>query len=252
MRPSELMDRPGKQPDGSAKTREVKLCTVWSAESRDDEGKPVRDPGSISYSAAIESVATRDTDDHLSEFAQRVDREARRRGFDQATRRVVLGDGAPWIWNLTAEIFPGAIQIVDLFHVKEHLSRLAHTLWGETPQAAQWADKRHEELYAGSLSYLLRELRRQDKSHPDALKCFHYIRKNRHRMRYAKFRAQGLCTSTAVVESGCKTTIGKRLKQGGMFWTVRGANAIIALRCAHLSHRLENFWERRSALKMAA
>src|SRR2546428_6176054 len=92
MRGSELQGREGKQPDGSAKTREVKLVTVWTAEGRDKEGIPERDPGSVTYSAAIESAASRDTDEGLSEFARRVEREASRRGFDQAPRRVVLGD----------------------------------------------------------------------------------------------------------------------------------------------------------------
>ena len=76
VRKTELVDRPGKQPDGTAKTREVKLVTVWSAEGRDKKGIPVRDKGSISYSAAIESAATRDTDKHPAEFVQRVVREA--------------------------------------------------------------------------------------------------------------------------------------------------------------------------------
>jgi len=88
MRATELAGRAGKQPDGSAKTREVKLCTVWTAEGRDTAGLPVRDAGSVSYSAAIESAASRDTATTVSDFAQRVDREARRRGFDHATRRV--------------------------------------------------------------------------------------------------------------------------------------------------------------------
>src|SRR5205814_1907496 len=100
MRRSELRGRTGKQADGSAKTREVKLCTVWSAESRDAEGHPVRDEGSVTYSAAIESAASADADPHASEFAQRVGRAAQRRRFEQATHRVHLGDGAPWSWNL--------------------------------------------------------------------------------------------------------------------------------------------------------
>ena len=62
MRAAELEGRAGKQPDGSAKTREAKLCAVWSAEARDPQGQPVRDPGSVTYSGAIESAATRDTD----------------------------------------------------------------------------------------------------------------------------------------------------------------------------------------------
>ena len=86
MRAEELAGRDGKQPDGSSKTREVKLVTVWTAEGKDEEGIPVRDRGSISYSAAIESAAQRDTEDTPSAFAQRVDREARRRGFDAAAR----------------------------------------------------------------------------------------------------------------------------------------------------------------------
>jgi len=90
----------------------------------------VRDEGSVTYSAAIESAASRDTDHTLSEFAGRVDREARRRGFDAASRRAVLGDGALWIWNLADEQLPGAIQIVDLYHAKQHLSDVAKDIYG--------------------------------------------------------------------------------------------------------------------------
>ena len=98
----------------NTQTREVKLVTVWTAETRDADGMPVRDPGSVSYTAAVESAASRDTDPLPSAVAQRAQREARRRGFDAAPRRVVLGDGAEWIWNLAGEQFPGAIEIVDL------------------------------------------------------------------------------------------------------------------------------------------
>ena len=130
IRAAELQGRAGKQPDGSAKTREVKLVTVWSAEGRDQEGIPVRDPGSVSYSAGIESAATLDTDEQPSAFAQRAAREGQRRGFDQAPRRVVLGYGAPWIWKLADEQFPGAIQIVDLYHAKGHLWDVAKAMYG--------------------------------------------------------------------------------------------------------------------------
>jgi hypothetical protein len=137
VRKEELVGRPGKQPDGSAKTREVKLCTVWSAEGRDEEGTPVRDEGSISYSAAIESAAQKDTDELPSEFAARVKREARRRGFERAARRAVLGDGAKWIWNLASEHFPDAIQIVDRFHAKQHLSDVGKSIYGADSNAGR-------------------------------------------------------------------------------------------------------------------
>ena len=247
MRASELAGRPGKQSDGSSKTREVKLVTVWSAEGRDDEGIPVRDPGSVSYSAAIESAATDNSDEARCEFGERVDREARRRGFDRAPRRVVLGDGAVWIWNLADELFPRAVQIVDLYHAKGHLSDVAKAIYGAGSElAAQWAKRRHDELDDGKLDALLAALRTHAKINDEARKCVDYIDRNRDRMRYPEFRALGLCTSTGVVEAGCKVAIGTRLKRTGMHWTVAGADAIIALRCCKLSGRFEDFWERRA------
>jgi hypothetical protein len=252
LRPSEVRDRPGKQLDGSSKTREVKLCTVWSAESRDAQGLPTRDPGSVTYSAAIESAATSDTDREYAAFTERVWREAKRRHFVQALRTAVLGDGASWIWNLATELFPQAIQIVDRFHAQEHLSKVSHELYGVGAELAKkWAVRRYAELEAGQLGSLLQALSRQIHRSEEARKCLEYIKRNRHRMRYAEFHAQGLCTSTGVVEAGCKVIVVTRLKRAGMHWTVRGANAIIALRCCKLSGRFEDFWARRSHRKVA-
>ncbi len=253
MRASELEGREGKQPDGSSKTREVKLVTVWSAEGRDAEGTPVRDAGSVSYSAATRSAATRDTDKTPSEFAQRVEREAQRRGFYSAQRQVVLGDGAPWIWNLADEYFPGAIQIVDRFHAKQKLSDVAKSMYGaESESAEEWGRQRHDELDAGDIDGILAALRIHESLDDQARKCVDYMQHNRDRMQYAKFRAEGLCTSTGVVEAGCKVAIGTRCKRAGMHWTVAGADAIIALRCCRLSGRFPDFWKRRSAARVLA
>jgi hypothetical protein len=245
MRRAELKGRAGRQADGSAKTREVKLCAVWSAESRDAQGQPVRDEGSGTYSAAIESATSGDARPQASEFTQRVWREAQRRRFDEAARRVVLGDGAPWIWNLVQELFPGAIEIVDRFHVKQHLSQVAKALYpNDLRRAHQWAEQQHRKLDAGQIQRLRRALLGHAARCEEARKCAEYILRNPHRMRYAEFRAQGLCTSSGVVEAGCKVTVGTRLKRAGMHWSLRGANAIIALRCCRLSGRFEDFWAR--------
>jgi len=252
MRSCALADRAGKQPDGTAKTREVKLVTVWSAESKDQQGVPIRDPGSVTYSAAIESAATHDSHANYSEFTHRVQREATRCRFAQASRTVVLGDGAPYIWNIADELFPEAIQIVDRFHVKQHLSDVAKAIYGPNhPRSQTWAEQRHQELDQGRWQPLLRSLRRQSSVSVEVRHCLDYLKRNQHRMRYAEFHAQGLCTSTGVVEAGCKTVIGARLKRSGMHWTVPGANAILALRCCKLSGRFEDFWERRAARKAA-
>ncbi len=252
LRAEELVGRTGKQPDGSAKTGEVKLCTIWSAESHDEEGTPIRDEGSVTYSAALESACALDTAAARSPFAQRVWREATRRRFCQATRTVVLGDGALWIWNIADDQFPEATQIVDRYHAKQYLSEVGKDLYGLTaPRAAQWAERRKEELDTGKFPALLNAIRRQVPRSDLARRCLHYFKTNRERMRYPEFHAKGLCTSSGVVEAGCKVAIGTRLKRAGMHWTVQGSNAIIALRCAKLSGRFQDFWERRTEHRAA-
>jgi hypothetical protein len=253
MRSVEVAHRPGKQADGSAKTREAKLVTVWTAESRDEEAKPVRDPGSVSYSAAIESAATLDTSPELSDFAQRVLREATRRSFTQAPRQVVLADGARWIWNTAAELFPQATQILDRFHAKEHLSKVGKAIYGDTAEGQKWTQRCYDDLDQGRLSSLVKALHSHASQFKQARDCIHYIWNNRSRMPYPKFHQQGLCTSSGVVEAGCKVVVGTRLKRAGMQWTVEGANAIIDLRCCKLSGGFEAFWESRSErMKKAA
>ena len=248
MRHTETEGRKGKQPGGSAKTREAKLAVIWSAESRDKHGLPVRDPDSVSCNAAIESVASRDTDSDPSPFASRVLREVQRRGFDQVPQRVVLGDGAPWIWNWAGEYAPDAIQIVDIYHAKQHLFEVAHAIYGtQSDLASHWAKQRRDELDQGHVHRILSELRTHAPSCDPARKCLDYFTHNQARMDYPKFHALGLCVATGVVEAQCKAVVGTRLKRGGMHWTLHGANAIIALRCAILSNRFDDFWERCAA-----
>jgi hypothetical protein len=252
MRRREVEGRAGKSGDGGAKTREAKLCTVWSAESRNDKGFPTRDPGSITYSAAIESAAMNDTDDDLSDFAKRVEREARRRSFSKAPRRVVLGDGAPWIWNIAGELFPDALQIVDIFHAKERLCTVARAIWGPGSELGRlWTQQQFDELDAGHIDEIIQALKVHSSDIEEARQCIGYLETNRSRMNYPEFLAQGLCISSGVVEAGCRVAIGSRVKQAGMHWTLRGANAIMALRTTILSGRFQAYWNRRALLRAA-
>ena len=246
-RKTEVQGRCGKQPDASAKTREAKLAVVWSAQTTDKEGRPVRDPGSATYNAAIETIATGDTDTEPAPFAKRILREAQRRGFDTAPRRVILGDGAPWIWNFADEHFPDAIQIVDIFHAKGHLFEVAKAIYGNGSEIGErWARKRRAELDEGRVDEVLANLHSHAGSCEEARKNAEYFSNHRSRMNDPKFQAMGLCVASGVVEGGCKHIVGARLKQGGMRWTVDGANAIIALQCAVESNRFDDFWERRA------
>jgi len=111
---------------------------------------------------------------------------------------------------------------------------------------------RHQpKLDGGKIEKLVGYLRSLQASSSEATetlrKTADYFEKNAERMRYPEFRRQHLFVGSGVIEAGCKTVIGSRLKQSGMFWTIRGANAIIALRCCRLSGRFEDYWEARRA-----
>jgi hypothetical protein len=107
------------------------------------------------------------------------------------------------------------------------------------------------DLDAGAIEKILDEARSLLPDDPNACKSAQteltYFEKNKTRMRYADFRARHLFVGSGVIEAGCKSVIGQRLKQSGMEWSLRGANATLALRCAMFSGRLEDFWENRAA-----
>lgn len=236
--PKDTQGRAGKAADGKAKTREAKLGCVFTQTRFDEEGWPVRDPDSTTYVGAIESV---------EEFGPRLYAEAVRRGLQRTTTVIVLGDGAPWIWHRADEHFPGAVQIVDLYHAREHLAavgRLAFGSGGET--GAAWVAARRDELDDGDVDAIIAEINtlavNKRKVRDELRKEAEYFETNKLRMCYKYFRARGFFVGSGVIEAGCKTVIGQRLKHSGMRWTVAGANAVIALRCRLLGNRWEELW----------
>jgi hypothetical protein len=238
VRKNELVGRRGKQPDGSARTREVKLGCVFTQVGVDKEGYPQRDPDSTTYVGAIESSTL---------FGWRIYAEALRRGLDQAKTVIVLTDGQRYNHSIVQTHFSDAVHIVDLFHAYEHLTGVAQLLWGLEAKAPKaW---RHL-LEAGDINRLVRLAGRQlpasTKSKKALIKQLRYFERNAKQMRYAQFREQKFFVGSGVVEAGCRTVIGARLKQSGMRWSVRGANAIIALRCCIMSGRFEDFWASKS------
>lgn len=240
--PRETEGRRGKDARGKAKTREAKVGCVFTQTKQDEQGFPIRDEDSTSYVGAIETAEA---------FGPRIYAEAVRRGLRQAQKVVMLGDGGPWIWGIAAQHFPWATQIVDLYHAREHLANLGKMVYGPTStEAKQWAAVRCAQLDAGDVEAVITSMRRlRPRPHnvqEEVRKAIDYFQTNQERMRYAKFRSEGLFVGSGVVEAGCKTVIGLRLKQSGMRWTVSHANAIIALRCCQLSGRWEQFWEQRS------
>jgi hypothetical protein len=237
--PTETVGRPGKAADGKAKTREAKLGCVFTQTSFDEEGWPIRDPESTTYVGAIETA---------EEFGPRLSAEAVRRGLQRRTTTVVLGDGAPWIWNLAQTYFPDAVHIVDLYHARQHLEAVGRLAFGSGSETGKaWVAARQNDLDDGDVDVIIVEIRKlpswSDRKVQDELrKEAEYFGTNTLRMCYKYFRARGFFVGSGVVEAGCKTVIGHRLKQSGMRWTVAGANAVIALRCRLLGNRWEDLW----------
>jgi hypothetical protein len=216
---------------------------VFTQTKWDEEGYAIRDPDSTTYLGAIETA---------EEFGKRIYREAWNRGWSRAEKKVVIADGAEWIWNLTDQHLPSAIQIVDIYHAREHLWGIARKLYpNQEAEQRRWMMIHQGMLDEGKIEDLAHALRSIDSSSPELAEKIRieagYFERNTKRMRYPEFRRQHLFVGSGVIEAGCKTIIGSRCKQSGMFWTVRGANAILALRCCQFNGRFEDYWETRRA-----
>ncbi len=240
MRSEELKGRPGKQADGTAKTRQVYLGCVFSQHRVDEQGHPVRDWESTTYVSSFKSI---------DYFGACLRQEALRRGMGSAGKVVLLIDGASGLENMGKKNFKDCVQIVDFYHAIEHAGLVLAALIGkENPdykiRQRRWAKR----LLKDKVQELIKQTRREAKGKPQAEaveKELGYFVRNAKRMKYGTFRAKGYFIGSGVVEAGCKTVIGGRCKHSGMFWSKTGAENILAFRCIHSSDRLDEFWRHR-------
>ena len=235
--PKETTGRQGKGEDGRARTREVKLAVFFTQDKLDSGGYPVRDRASASVIASFEPAGV---------FAGLVRAEGIRRGADHVRQFTILGDGAPWIWNIASAKFPEATQVVDLFHAREHVHDLARKLeFMLLDRKDEWLAARLEDLdygYVDGITAAARAYPLEGMKKAEVETALGYFEANAPRMRYHWFRQCGLFVGSGVVEASCKTVIGQRLKQSGMHWTVKGADAIATLRCQHASRPEDQIW----------
>jgi hypothetical protein len=241
MRQEELVGRAGKQPDGTAKTRMTYLGCVFTQHRRDGKGHPVRDYESTTYVSSFGPI---------EEFGPCLRQDAIRRGLALASQVVLLIDGAEGLAHMGRLCFPGATQIVDFYHALEHAGRVLVTLLGSKDhpdyktRLGRWAKR----LLNDKVDQLIAQARAQCVGKPQAAaveKELGYFVNNVARMQYGTFRTKGLFIGSGVIEAGCKTVIGARCKQSGMFWSQPGAEHVLALRCIHSSRRLDAFWKDR-------
>ncbi len=266
VRPEETVGRQGKGEEGQAKTREIKLGVVFTQPPQEkpaaipprpagkakplrraepeEPSRPERTPGSTRYVT---------TTGNAQEFGQQLRDLARQQGMSLAALVVFLGDGAAWVWELARVWFPFARLILDFYHAAEHVGLLTEILFGkDTPQA-----KQHREAWVtllkdqeNGVDRLIKKAQatipRRGKTCRQARKALAYFENNRDKMRYWEYQAQGLFIGSGVVEAGCKTVVGQRLKQSGMFWGLPGAHNILDIRCVLENGQFNQFWNQRT------
>jgi hypothetical protein len=241
MRRAELVGRVGKQPDGTAKTRQVYLGCVFTQHRTDEQGHPVRDWESTTYVSSLEPIAV---------FGPLLRQEALRRGMGTAQRVVLLIDGADGLENMGRLCFAGCLQIVDFYHALEHAGQVLEALLGSKQHPAyktrqhRWAKRLLQDGVEALIAQTRREATTAGRGETVEQELGYFVR-NVVRMQYGTFRQQGFFIGSGVIEAGCKSIIGARCKQSGMFWSQAGAENILAFRCIHASRRLDQFWKHR-------
>ncbi len=235
----ETVGRQGKVEGQPAHTREVLGC-VFTQTTWDQEGYPIRDPDSTTYTGAVETA---------EEFGRRLYGEAGKRSWSRALLRVVMGNGAEWIWNLGARHFPDAIHIVDIYHARQHRGDWARRLYphDEGRQTAWMQAHPQRRLDKGKIEKLVGVLRVIPSRNPEVAEKIRPeaddFTRNAARRRYAQCRRPHLLVGAGDIEAGGKTGVASRLKRSGSFCTVRRAHAILALRGACRQGRFENYRE---------
>jgi len=175
-------------------------------------------------------------------------------GVLSAKRVGVMGDGAAWIWNLSALHFPGATEIVDFYHAVEHLWTVGEALWGDRTTSATtrgWVRHWRERLKRGDVDALIATVTAARKREAKALSSerrktvdlnVDYFTRNRDRMAYAAFRRQHLAIGSGAVEGACKFVVQSRFKRPGSRWSARGLHRLLALRLLRLNDHWDLLW----------
>ncbi len=222
--------------------KEVKVATISAvvAKARVKDGESPVVLTDHSYRAGLWNAAT---------FGKQQWAEAKRRGLLAAKVVLSINDGARWIWILILTCYPQAIEIVDWWHAVKRLWDVAHLVFGQVSTVAEtWVQTQKDALWQGQTEAVVSAMRLLAAGSGEAREFIQqsmgYFEANHERMQYAAFREAGYPIGSGAVEGGgCKLVVGARMKQAGMRWSRRGAQAILALRSALYSNRWDAVWE---------
>jgi hypothetical protein len=223
--------------------KELKIGCVFDVEVRPTLDRETGDRVELAHAVNNSYTA------HLGgpeTFGEMVWGEAARRDWEQAEESEVLGDGAPWIWNLTANHFYDSHQLVDWFHATEHLAEAARLLKGEgTLAATRWFNASKTTLFEGHAARIAQELIAAAQTRPTIAEALKkeagYFLKNQRRMNYQEMREDGWAIGSGMVESAAKQ-FKARFTGPGMRWSREGAEKLVPVRAAIMGGRFEDLW----------
>jgi hypothetical protein len=187
---------------------------------------------------------------HVDEFGKLVWATGCQVTADLVAELVFVCDGATWIWELVAQYYPNAVQIVDWYHAEDRLKRLADAVFPSPSQRQAWLANVVESLWQGQVEEVIFACQRLADRHDPARQALTYFSNNSHRMRYDLFRAQGYLIGSGTIESGCKQIVAQRLKCSGAQWIVEGAVLTAKARAAWLSGHWHSLCQKRASLPL--
>ena len=152
-------------------------------------------------------------------------------GYGKTQDVVIIGDGATWIRNMGHDLFPEAIQILDLYHLKENIYKYAKHKFSQNEKAyTPWAEAFIDKMEKGKVSEALNLLPEDEKLPTGVPNLRVYINNNIDKIDYPTYKAKGYFVGSGAVESANKVILQRRLKQSGMRWSVSGAQFVLSLR----------------------
>jgi len=163
--------------------------------------------------------------------------------------RLCVGcDGASWIWKHVQSLFPEARQVLDYYHCKEYLHKMAKVQYGSSQQALEWVEATLARLSVGKIGWVLGGLRRMQATSEEAAKaianCWESLNAHRDRTHYRQFRRGGYPLGSGGIESSNKFICHGRLKRSGAWWYESNGNQMLALRCAKYNGTFNQVFER--------
>lgn len=206
---------------------EMKLGRIFSGSQRIDIQESRTE---ITHSVYVSHLGT------VNDFFQKLEKY-----LIHYKNKVIVGDGAKWIWKWAEDNYPGATQILDLYHAMQKIGLFASVHFKDEQYRKNWMEEVKEQLLENKVDQVIEKLktyRPRKKEASEALSnVIRYYEEPEDRMQYKTYRENGWLLGSGPIESAHRNVLQHRLKLSGQRWSIQGAQHIANLRCLKKSNR---------------